>query len=143
MAITLRPLEPACAPAWDAFVRGTCPRGHVLPPRRLADVITGAFGHPCHYVFAEQDGAITGVLPLAHVRTRLFGNTLISVPFCVYGGPLAADAETAAALESTRETLCGRARRRRRGVPPSDRGRQRLVVATGPLCHVSQADRRR
>src|SRR5208282_2845420 len=47
---------------------------------------------------AERDGAIAGILPLAQVKTRLFGNALISVPFCVYGGPLAADAETAAAL---------------------------------------------
>jgi FemAB-related protein (PEP-CTERM system-associated) len=35
---------------------------------------------------------------LARVKTVLFGNTLISVPFCVYGGPLAADPESAAAL---------------------------------------------
>ncbi len=49
---------------------------------------------------AEQDGAIVGVLPLVHVKSRLFGNTLISTPFCVYGGPLALDRETAAALEN-------------------------------------------
>jgi len=34
-----------------------------------------------------------------HVRSLLFGQSLISVPFCVYGGPLAADAEALAALE--------------------------------------------
>jgi FemAB-related protein (PEP-CTERM system-associated) len=33
------------------------------------------------------------------VRSLLFGQSLISVPFCVYGGPLAADAEALAALE--------------------------------------------
>ena len=56
-----------------------------------ARVIETAFGHPHHYVFAERDGAITGVLPLAQVKTLLFGDTLISMPFCVYGGPLAVD----------------------------------------------------
>ncbi len=45
------------------------------------------------------------MLPLAQVKTLLFGNTLISVPFCVYGGPLAADAETAAALSGHAATL--------------------------------------
>jgi FemAB-related protein (PEP-CTERM system-associated) len=45
------------------------------------------------------------VLPLAHVRTALFGNTLISTPFCVYGGTLAADRETAAALEAHADVL--------------------------------------
>jgi FemAB-related protein (PEP-CTERM system-associated) len=32
-----------------------------------------------------------GVLPLGQVRHLLFGHALISVPFCVYGGVLAAD----------------------------------------------------
>jgi FemAB-related protein (PEP-CTERM system-associated) len=70
-----------------------------------ARVIETAFGHRCHYTLAEQDGAIVGVLPLAHVRTRLFGNTLVSTPFCVYGGPLAAEPEAATALEAHADTL--------------------------------------
>ncbi len=41
---------------------------------------------------------IIGVLPLVHMSTILFGNTLFSTPFCVYGGPLATDSESAAAL---------------------------------------------
>ena len=57
-----------------------------------------AFGHATHYVATERDGVLTGVLPLARVRTLLFGDSLISVPFCVNGGPLAADAERFAAL---------------------------------------------
>ena len=60
------------------------------------------------YVYAERDGAITGVLPLAQVKTLLFGNTLISVPFCVYGGPLAVDPETAAALSGHAASLLER-----------------------------------
>ncbi len=51
-----------------------------------------------HYLLAERDGVVAGVLPLMHLRTRLFGNTLVSTPFCVYGGPLAADAEAFRAL---------------------------------------------
>jgi FemAB-related protein (PEP-CTERM system-associated) len=52
---------------------------------------------------------IVGVLPLAQMKTRLFGNTLVSTPFCVYGGPLAVDAETAAALAAHAEALRVRA----------------------------------
>ena len=37
-------------------------------------MIARAFGHRTHYIYAERDGAITGVLPLAQVRTWLFGN---------------------------------------------------------------------
>ena len=99
MAITLRPLVEDCVPAWDAFV-AAMPDGSFFHRAAWARVIEAAFGHRCHYVLAEQDGAITGVLPLVHLRTRLFGNTLVSTPFCVYGGPLAADHQTTAALES-------------------------------------------
>jgi FemAB-related protein (PEP-CTERM system-associated) len=48
------------------------------------------------------------VLPLVHVKSRLFGNTLISTPFCVYGGPLALDRATAAALENAAFSLMRR-----------------------------------
>ena len=41
---------------------------------------------------------MVGVLPLAQVKTRLFGHTLISLPFCVYGGPLAVEPSAARAL---------------------------------------------
>ena len=97
-------------PAWDAFV-AAMPAGTFFHRAAWSRVIETAFGHRSHYMLAEQDGAITGVLPLAHVSTTLFGNTLVSTPFCVYGGPLAADHETAAALEAHADALRGKARR--------------------------------
>ena len=104
MAIRLRPLDAASANAWDAFV-AAMPNGSFFHRAAWARVIDTAFGHRCHYTLAEQDGAIVGVLPLAHVRTRLFGNTLVSTPFCVYGGPLAAEREALDALEAHAEAL--------------------------------------
>ncbi len=99
MAVTLRELDAAGAPAWDAFVRGR-PEGTFFHLSPWAAVIRGAFGHSTHYVMAEQDGAVVGVLPLARMKTRLFGDLLSSTPFCVYGGSLAATPEAAAALEA-------------------------------------------
>lgn len=107
MALTIRPLDAATTAAWDRFVEAM-PAGTFFHRAAWADVIERAFGHETHYACAERDGAITGVLPLARVRTRLFGDTLISVPFCVYGGPLAADAETEAALTAHAEALLRR-----------------------------------
>lgn len=92
------PLDDARAAAWDRFVFAA-PDATFFHLSAWRTVIERAFGHRTHYVLHERDGAITGVLPLVHVRTRLFGDTLISNPFCVYGGPLAADADSAAALE--------------------------------------------
>ena len=97
MALTFRPLEIASEPAWDSFV-DALPDGTFFHRAAWRRLIAEEFGHRSFYTFAERDGAIVGVLPLVQVKTLLFGNTLTSVPFCVYGGPLAADAETAAAL---------------------------------------------
>lgn len=104
MPLRLRPLDDTTAPAWDAFV-AAMPNGSFFHRAAWARVIEKAFGHRCHYTLAERDGAIAGVLPLAHVRTMLFGNALVSTPFCVYGGPLALDQETAAALEAHADAL--------------------------------------
>ena len=109
MALTTRLLDAAVAPAWDAFV-DSMPGGTFFHRAAWASVLERAFGHAAHYALTERDGAITGVLPLAHVKTMLFGNTLISTPFCVYGGPLAADAESFAALDAHAASVMQRTR---------------------------------
>jgi FemAB-related protein (PEP-CTERM system-associated) len=83
--------------AWDSFVR-THPEASFFHLAAWRGVIEDGFAHKAHYLFAEQDGAVVGVLPLVQVKTRLFGHTLISTPFCVYGGPLAVLPEAARAL---------------------------------------------
>lgn len=98
MTIRIRPLEDASAPAWDRFVRAM-PEATFFHLSPWASIIRRAFGHATFHAFAEQDGAVVGVLPLARMRTRLFGDVLSSSPFCVYGGAVAATPEAAAALE--------------------------------------------
>ena len=51
------------------------------------------------FLIARRGPDICGVLPLAHMKTRLFGSQLISLPFCVYGGPLTDDAQALQALD--------------------------------------------
>ena len=48
-----------------------------------------AFRHRTHFLYAENNGRIDGVLSLAEVKSRLFGHSLCSLPYCVYGGPVA------------------------------------------------------
>jgi FemAB-related protein (PEP-CTERM system-associated) len=104
MVLKLHSFEPRHANAWDAFV-ASHPAGTFFHRAAWADVIEKAFGHTCLYILAERDGVIVGVLPLVHMKTHLFGNTLVSTPFCVYGGPLASDPETASALAAHAEAL--------------------------------------
>ena len=95
--IRIEPLDTARAPAWDGFV-ATRPEAGFFHQAALPTLIARTFGHRDHSVLATQDGAVVGVLPLVQVRTMLFGHALISLPFCVYGGPLAATPEAAWAL---------------------------------------------
>ncbi len=97
MAVTCRSLDSSREQAWDAFV-ASHQDGTFFHRAAWRRVIEQVFGHRTHYLVAERDGAITGVLPLGLVRTWLFGSTLISVPFCVEGGPIAADRESFCAL---------------------------------------------
>jgi serine/alanine adding enzyme len=61
-------------------------------------MVERAFGHQGIYLVSRAAGQVCGVLPLTQVRSRLFGNRLISQPFSDYGGPLAASAEAGEAL---------------------------------------------
>lgn len=91
-------LEPGRKAAWDDFVRGH-EAGSFFHLSGWREAISRAFGHDCPYLLAESGGTIRGVLPLTHVRSRLFGDSLVSNAFCVYGGPLATDAAALAALD--------------------------------------------
>lgn len=99
MSVRIRPLDGTNASAWDAFVRAQ-PGGSFFHLSAWAWVIAKSFGHTTHYALAEQDGSVVGVLPLARMKTLLFGDLLASTPYCVYGGALAATPEGAAALDS-------------------------------------------
>jgi serine/alanine adding enzyme len=81
------------------------------------DTITRSYSHEGKYIFAsrshtdlrgspalDQEGStadskltpgtvVVGILPLVHMRHWLFGNSLVSIPFCDAGGVLAEDAK--------------------------------------------------
>lgn len=67
--------------------------------------MSGVFRHDTYFLFAETDGRIEGVLPLAHVKSMLFGNSLVSLPFAVYGGVAAVSDEAASALEAEAQRI--------------------------------------
>ncbi len=91
---------------WDAFV-ASCPARTNYHRYGWRKVIEKSFGHSTHYLVARnRNHEIRGVLPLAHMKSALFGNFLVSLPFFNYGGLLCAE-DTAAArlLESSRDLL--------------------------------------
>jgi FemAB-related protein (PEP-CTERM system-associated) len=75
---------------WDAFVR-TCPDATFFHLSGWQKVIEESFGIRTWFYYVQQDGQIQGVLPLAEIKSRLFGHSLGAMPFCVYGGVAAID----------------------------------------------------
>ena len=104
--VTVRPFRESDRKAWNAFVV-LHPDGTFFHLAEWQDVLDRAFGHRTHYLLAERAGEIRGVLPLAEVRSVLFGHALVSTPFCVYGGIVAADQAARDVLE---EEACALAR---------------------------------
>jgi len=75
---------------------------------RWRTIFEDVFGHRTTYLAARRGNALVGVLPLVLFRSRLFGRSVVSVPFLNYGGvvadgPAAARALVDRACEISRE----------------------------------------
>jgi len=82
---------------WDEFVM-RCPDATFFHRSGWKKIIENAFGHRTWFMYAECDGKIEGILPLAEINSLFFGHALSALPFCVYGG-------VAAISESAKEAL--------------------------------------
>jgi serine/alanine adding enzyme len=83
---------------WDAYVQS---RGDASPYHASAfrSLIEDVFHHPTFYLSAtDPKNKITGVLPLARLRSRLFGDFMVSMPYFNYGGALSDDPGISEAL---------------------------------------------
>lgn len=99
--------EPSSDREWDDFVRDAS-NGTFCHLYGWRAVMADVLGHECHYLMARgRDGGLRGVLPLVRVRSRLFGDYLMSMPFLNYGGPLG-DAEAVNVLIDEAKALAGR-----------------------------------
>ena len=94
---------PGCT-AWDAYVLSAS-KATFFHRAGWQRVLRRVFRHDTHYLMARHEGRVVGVLPLAHVKSLLFGNALTSLPFAVYGGVVADDEQVASALETEAQRL--------------------------------------
>lgn len=109
LALNIRPATEQDAGAWDAYVLAH-PQGSFFHRYGWKRLLESTYRYPGHYLLAEAGGALQGVMPLGEVRHLLFGHSLISVPFCVYGGVLADDDAVRAALEERATALAAELR---------------------------------
>ena len=92
---------------WEAFVE-RCPEATVFHRFGWKGVIEQVFRHKTFFLLAERAGEIIGVLPLAQVKSLIFGHSLTSLPFCVYGGVAATDAGAVSALHLAAQEIAQR-----------------------------------
>ncbi len=103
--------------AWDRFVE-VHPRATIGHVSAWGRVIHDAYGHESIAFAAVEEGEVVGILPLVLVRSRLFGDRLVSMPFLDYGGILVDRACPRCALPRPSPVppdRAGRARHRRPG----------------------------
>ena len=91
--------------SWTSFVQSVTSATH-YHQFGWSRVIARSYGHRCHYLAAvDARGMWQGALPLVHIRSRAFGNTLVSMPFVNYGGVISVGDEPARALIDSAERL--------------------------------------
>ena len=103
-SIGVRPVTPDEAVRWDAFVSG-CPEATFFHRIGWKSLLQDCFGHRTHYLLAERASNIVGVLPLAEVKSLFFGHSLVSLPFCAYGGVAATEPDAITALHRSAREL--------------------------------------
>ena len=90
-------------PAWERFLADQ-PGARLYHHPRWIGLTEEHFRHRAFHLQAEVDGRLEGVLGLIRMRSRLFGDFLISLPFVNYGGVVAAS-------DDARRLLCTEAAR--------------------------------
>jgi len=105
--LAVREMQRGDIARWDAFVTA-CPEATFCHRAGWKEAIERAFGHRTWFLFAENQGRIEGVLPLAEVKSLLFGHSLVSLPFCVYGGIAASTEAARQALHREAQALAAR-----------------------------------
>jgi len=102
--VQVRPMTPGDVTRWDTFVEA-CPDATFFHHSAWQGLIERVFGHRTHYLLAERANQIVGVLPLVEVKSLLFGHSVTSLPFAVYGGCASTDSEAIAALHRAADEL--------------------------------------
>jgi FemAB-related protein (PEP-CTERM system-associated) len=97
---------PADRPDWDGYV-ARAQGAELYHDYRWRTVLEEVFAHECTYLIARDAGRVCGVLPLARLKSMLFGDFLVSLPCFNYGGVLA---ESEAAAQTLLAAAAGRAR---------------------------------
>ena len=96
MHTQIEPLTAADHQAWLDFIEDH-PHASAYQHPAWLQAIEQAYGHKGWLVSAWEEGALMGVLPVCQLR-RPAGDSMVSLPFCDYAGPLARNEAAQTAL---------------------------------------------
>jgi FemAB-related protein (PEP-CTERM system-associated) len=78
---------------WDDFVSAR-PNAHLYHCRRWAEVIQETYGHPSFFLICRGPARdVQGILLIVRLKSLVFGDRLVSLPFFDLGGVLASSIE--------------------------------------------------
>ena len=78
MSYRIDVIEPSGLAEWDSYVAAH-PSGTAAHLSLWGPLIESVFGHRSYYLAArDKVGAIVGVLPLVRLKSRLFGDYVVS-----------------------------------------------------------------
>jgi len=89
---------------WNDFVCHS-PEATFFHRFEWSQFLSRIYGYQIYSLILRSDGKTKGILPLARVRSRLFGDRLVSMPFSDYGGIIVEDDVDADILWTEAETL--------------------------------------
>jgi FemAB-related protein (PEP-CTERM system-associated) len=105
--IQVRQLGPGEEDQWDRFVLSS-PSGTFFHLSGWKSVIERVLGHRSYFLVARNEHGISGVFPISWVRSRLFGDCLVSSPLVTYGGICASDKDSYFSLLKAGSDLANR-----------------------------------
>jgi FemAB-related protein (PEP-CTERM system-associated) len=85
------------AERWDSYV-AALPASSAYHRFGWKRVVEKSFGHQTHYLMAEDGQQVLGVLPLVRLKSMMFGNFMVSLPYFTYGGVCAGESGAGEAL---------------------------------------------
>ena len=92
---------------WDAYV-SSHPDSCNYHQYGWRKVVEKSFGHRTFYLASrDRNNKLCGILPQVHMKSRLFGSFMVSLPFFNYGGLLCREEHAASLLLDTSRNLLG------------------------------------
>lgn len=90
---------------WNDFV-SVNPYAYAFHLWEWGDVLCKTYDHKRYYLAVKYGKDLLGALPLFLIRSNIFGDKLVSLPFCEYGGPLVSESEDSHILQRSVAMLC-------------------------------------